>query len=216
MKEGDTMSDFYDSATGKADLATDDLGFIAEGSSAKELFDLSKLTTKTIVQNGTYKASDDNADGFSEVTVNIPSSHPTLVGKLISQNGTYNASDDNADGYYQVIVNVQPELFPVTAEGVAAEGINLFTVQRSPRSYTYITGAFGSESATDTIVLSYPESYTLPSGNTYCVVYDTSGTTVYTASSIVRNTEAHTITITLSNSLESDSLNFISLTIRHT
>lgn len=209
------MSDFYDSATGKAELATDDLGFIAEGSSAKELFDLSKLTTKTIVQNGTYKAADDNADGFSEVTVNIPSPHPTLIGKLISQNGTYNASADEADGYYQVIVNIQPELFPVTTEGVASEGINLFTVQRSPRSYTYITGAFGSESATDTIVLSYPESYTLPSGNTYCVVYDTSGT-AYAASAIVTNAEEHTITITLGDALQADSLNFISLTIRHT
>lgn len=32
------------------------------------------LTTKTITANGTYDAEDDNADGYSSVTVNVPSS----------------------------------------------------------------------------------------------------------------------------------------------
>ena len=32
------------------------------------------LITKTITANGTYSASDDSADGYSEVTVNVPSS----------------------------------------------------------------------------------------------------------------------------------------------
>lgn len=31
------------------------------------------LTTKTITENGTYNASDDNADGYSQVTVNVAS-----------------------------------------------------------------------------------------------------------------------------------------------
>lgn len=31
------------------------------------------LTTKQITVNGTYQASDDSADGYSEVTVNVPS-----------------------------------------------------------------------------------------------------------------------------------------------
>ena len=31
------------------------------------------LTTKTITENGTYNASDDNADGYSSVTVEVPS-----------------------------------------------------------------------------------------------------------------------------------------------
>lgn len=31
------------------------------------------LTTKTITENGTYSASDDSADGYSQVTVNVPS-----------------------------------------------------------------------------------------------------------------------------------------------
>ena len=32
------------------------------------------LVTKSITANGTYSASDDSADGYSEVTVNVPSS----------------------------------------------------------------------------------------------------------------------------------------------
>ena len=32
------------------------------------------LITKTIIENGTYFAEDDDADGYSEVTVNVPSS----------------------------------------------------------------------------------------------------------------------------------------------
>lgn len=34
----------------------------------------STLITKSITANGTYSAEDDNADGYSEVTVNVPSS----------------------------------------------------------------------------------------------------------------------------------------------
>ena len=30
------------------------------------------LTTKTIIENGTYNASADNADGYSQVTVALP------------------------------------------------------------------------------------------------------------------------------------------------
>lgn len=62
------------------------------------------LTAKSIVANGTYTASSDNADGYSSVTVTVPQS--TLTTKSITANGTYNAQDDNADGYSSVTVNV--------------------------------------------------------------------------------------------------------------
>ena len=51
------------------------------------------LTTKSITQNGTYSAQDDNADGYSEVTVNVP---PTLFRKLIDKSITTVAADDLA------------------------------------------------------------------------------------------------------------------------
>ena len=62
------------------------------------------LGTKSIVENGTYNASADNLDGYSQVTVNVP--EKTLGTKSIVTNGTYNASADNLDGYSQVTVNV--------------------------------------------------------------------------------------------------------------
>lgn len=57
--------------------------------------------TKTVTQNGTYKASDDNLAGFSEVNVNLP-----LATKSITANGNYKASDDNLEGFSEVDVNV--------------------------------------------------------------------------------------------------------------
>ena len=66
-----------------------------------------KLGTKSITVNGTYNASSDDLDGFSQVSVNVPSA--TLGTKSITENGTYNASSDNLDGYSQVSVNVPAE-----------------------------------------------------------------------------------------------------------
>ena len=65
------------------------------------------LITKSIIQNGTYLASGDNADGYDSVTVNVA---PTLISKSIIQNGTYLASSDNVDGYNSVTVNVAPDV----------------------------------------------------------------------------------------------------------
>jgi len=65
------------------------------------------LVTKSIDSNGTYRAEDDDADGYSEVTVDIPSpTPPVLEEKAVTSNGTYRAEDDNADGYSEVTVNV--------------------------------------------------------------------------------------------------------------
>lgn len=64
----------------------------------------SVLISKTINQNGNYLATDDEADGYSDVKVNV---QPTLTTKSITANGTYNASADNADGYSSVIVNTK-------------------------------------------------------------------------------------------------------------
>lgn len=62
------------------------------------------LDAKTVTENGTYPASEDNLDGYSSVTVNVP--EPDIEPKSITQNGTYNAEDDHLDGYSSVTVNV--------------------------------------------------------------------------------------------------------------
>lgn len=64
------------------------------------------LSQKSITANGTYRASDDSKDGYSQVTVNVPPTRPNLTTKSISQNGSYRAIDDGADGFSQVNVNV--------------------------------------------------------------------------------------------------------------
>lgn len=61
------------------------------------------LISKTINQNGNYSATDDGADGYSGVKVNV---QPTLTTKSITANGAYNASSDEADGYSSVSVSV--------------------------------------------------------------------------------------------------------------
>lgn len=61
------------------------------------------LVSKTITQNGSYDAEDDNADGYSDVTVNVT---PTLQAKIATQNGTV-TPDSGYDGLSQVAVNVQ-------------------------------------------------------------------------------------------------------------
>lgn len=64
----------------------------------------STLVTKTITQNGTYNASDDNADGYSEVNVNVANPSFTKVASAIqpisstsdctwSENATLNFTD---------------------------------------------------------------------------------------------------------------------------
>lgn len=50
------------------------------------------LVTKTITQNGTYDPADDNADGYSELTVNVPS-------------GNTNILFDSADEAYRAYLN---------------------------------------------------------------------------------------------------------------
>lgn len=63
------------------------------------------LTTRHITENGTYRASDEQADGYSLVSVAVPSaSH--LGSKMISENGTFRATDDELDGYDVVYVSV--------------------------------------------------------------------------------------------------------------
>lgn len=75
----------------------------------------STLVSKTIIQNGEYDAEDDNADGYSDVTVNVPNSYTAEdEGKVVSsgalvaqtsttvtENGTYDTTEND-----EVVVNV--------------------------------------------------------------------------------------------------------------
>lgn len=59
------------------------------------------VVPKTLVENGIYYAADDDADGYSPVTVAVP-----IGGKMITKNGVYHAADDDLRGYDPVNVSV--------------------------------------------------------------------------------------------------------------
>lgn len=59
---------------------------------------------KTITENGVYDPQQENADGYSMVTVTTPTA--VLGTKTVTANGTYVATDDNKDGYSEVTVNI--------------------------------------------------------------------------------------------------------------
>lgn len=69
--------------------------------------------------NGTYKAEDDECDGFSKVVVSVPADTKQI---RVTQNGVYNAVLEGKDGYSQVTVEVPPEdkvLYELNTDGVS-------------------------------------------------------------------------------------------------
>lgn len=78
----------------------------------EELFEEDTLTTKSISINGTYNAINDNANGYTSVTVDVQPALGTLT--ATQNNHTYTASSDNLDGYSSVSVNVSPNLITKT------------------------------------------------------------------------------------------------------
>lgn len=72
------------------------------------------LTTKTITENGTYNASDDNANGYSKVIVDVPFTFNkiftygteggfTAIINVQSDEVTVNAQDDNGSSFSRPI-----------------------------------------------------------------------------------------------------------------
>lgn len=72
----------------------------------------STLTTKNISTNGTYNASSDSADGYSQVTVAVPASAVDTGTKSITENG----NNQDVVGYAAVNVNV-PNTYTASDEG---------------------------------------------------------------------------------------------------
>lgn len=85
------------------------------------------FVTKTITQNGTYSAIDDNADGYSSVIVNI-SGTPILVQKTITTKGIYNPANDNADGYSLITVDIEENIPSIGVEFFEPQEISPITV----------------------------------------------------------------------------------------
>ncbi len=65
------FTDTSDTTAVAADVAQGKVFHLADGSAATGTAAGATLVTKSITANGTYDASDDGADGYSEVTVNV-------------------------------------------------------------------------------------------------------------------------------------------------
>lgn len=71
---------------------------LAQMQTAVENMSGATLTTKSITENGMYNASSDNADGYSSVTVNVPTPTPRSSSDLTVSGATVTAPA----GYYSV------------------------------------------------------------------------------------------------------------------
>jgi len=86
------------------------------------------LISKTITTNGTYTASNDNADGYSSVTVNVPPTTPTLQSKTITPTESVQTitADSNYDGLDSVEVGAISSTY--IGSGVARKSSTDLTV----------------------------------------------------------------------------------------
>lgn len=110
---------------------------------------------KVIDKNGIYTASLEGVDGFSKVTVNVPTTVPVLEELTATANGEYTPS---GDGFSKVIVAV-PE---VTAEEV------MITPTKERQEVVPTTADYISKA----IVGPIPDEYVIPSGE---VILETNG-----------------------------------------
>lgn len=79
----------------------------------------SVLGTLEATENKTYKASDENLEGYSTVTVNV---EPKLQSKSVTSNGTV-TPDASYDGLSQVTVNVPPTTPKLQAKTATTNGV---------------------------------------------------------------------------------------------
>ena len=96
----------------------------------------SVLGTLEATENKTYKASDEDLEGYSSVTVNV---EPKLQTKSVTVNGVVKP-DESFDGLSQVTVNVEPKLQTksTTTNGVVKpdasfDGLSQVTVNVEPK-----------------------------------------------------------------------------------
>ncbi len=85
---GVTQMDVTDVSVQASNLIAPNTAIGADGEPVVGTATEKTLTTKTITSNGTYDAEDDNADGYSSVTVNVPTGGGTPKNVQTAQSTT--------------------------------------------------------------------------------------------------------------------------------
>ena len=113
------------------------------------------LTTKTITANGTYTASTDSADGYSSVTVSVPSGSPSLQAKTNISPTTSSqtiTADSGYDGLSSVQINAMPSMTLPTAASATSSGTSKATITPgSSAQYINIPTGYNASAAYYTI-----------------------------------------------------------------
>lgn len=132
------------------------------------------LGTKSIVANGTYNASSDSLDGYSQVVVDVPSSATGTI------DITSNANGINVSSYAYADVNVPS---PSYVKNPMEFDYNIGYVDKDSNNY----GIWKYESPTNT----YSDIYTIENGKTYLIGF---GDTVSTrARGCITQTDVRTL-----------------------
>lgn len=137
------------------------------------------LVPKTISQNGTYNPSSDSADGYSSVTVNVPSGTPTIQSLSVTPSTsqqTFNAS--GVDGYKPVTVNAIPSQYIVPSGSQTITSNNTYDVTSLASVVVNVAGglpllkttALGSLSTSSTSASDTGKTMTVTGYNDYDIL----------------------------------------------
>ena len=187
------------------------------------------LIEKTITANGTYNASSDSADGYSSVTVNVPTGTPTIQSLTVNPSTTqqtFNAS--GVDGYKPVTVSA------VTQTNLTADNIKngtTVTISNGTSNIYSVTGTYSGEGGTSkntqvvqgttrttsSTLTAIGAEMTVSKTGTYDVYWSafrssTSSSYTYATQLFIDNTAYGTENATWSNHVQNNHLTGVSLT----
>lgn len=130
---GTTLIDISDTTAVQSDVASGKSFYTASGQKVTGTKADEVLSTKTITLNGTYSAQDDQADGYSEVTVNV-------------QNGASMTEVQNQYGTELVITSAQSAAPSATRHTLYFE----YEDETTETEYAYYDDSFISSAITAT------------------------------------------------------------------
>ena len=93
------------------------------------------IESKSITENGIYTAPS-GVDGYSPITVNVPTTTPVIESKSITENGTYTAPS-GVDGYSPITVNVPTPTPVIESKSITENGT--YTAPEGVDGYSPIT-----------------------------------------------------------------------------